>query len=187
MFCLLDYRNRLPFAIFFAGQTNSTFLAARKWHSFNKSHVARALSKRWELWICIHSGWWWYSFSISRASPLSRILWFQQDVAVPCLTSVLMDLNAMLYCIQSVLHKLKRFRNCLLAPILMAINTRCLVSVSQMIHRGGRCQTAQLSYDGDNSVFMPEQNLSYWSKFSCKMCFSIASHMSKWLLERELW
>lgn len=66
----------------------------------------------------------------------------------------------------AVLHSecsahIKQFRNCLLAPVLMAINTRCLVSVSQMIHRGGRCQTAQPSYDGDNSVFMPEQNLSY--------------------------
>lgn len=43
--CLLEYRNSLPFEIFFAGQTNSRFLAAQKWHSFNESHAARALSE----------------------------------------------------------------------------------------------------------------------------------------------
>lgn len=45
VFCLLNYIKSLPFAIFFAGQTNSTFLAAQKWHSFNESHAARALSE----------------------------------------------------------------------------------------------------------------------------------------------
>lgn len=40
-----------------------------------------------------------------------------------------------------------------------------------MIRRGGRYQTAQLTYIRDNSVFMPEQNLRYLSKFPCNTYF----------------
>lgn len=77
----------------------------------------------------------------------------------------------MLCCIQSVLHKLNSFRCHLLAPVLMGVSNRCLVWLFQMIHRGGRYQTAQLTYVIDNSVSMPEHNLRYLGEFPCNTYF----------------